>query len=205
SDGGFPPHEITTDKDTDMELDDIQGNSKTSSVALDTAKRDLVQVRLPRPHRVKARNLAMVSFTKKLQGKRLRILNKRNKGKQRQESDSSDNDDDDNSDLTAKESKASDAEQAQWHMKEISRPENSLTRAFTLEDIARAARFRQKAHGPLQRIEASPALIRMRKTQELRKARALAKTASKLKKSITEHALASVAESPSAPAVDLRT
>ncbi|CAO3569228.1 unnamed protein product [Mortierella alpina] len=198
-------NEVTLDKDTDMDSEDAKANSQTNSKARDAEKPDLARIRLPRPHRVKARNLQMVSFTKKLQDRRLKFLNKRDKGKRKKEPDLSGNDDNGNCDLASEESKASDAERAQWHMKEISRPENSLNSAFTLEDVAHATRIRQKAHGPLQRMEATPALTRMRKTQELRKARALAKTASNLKQSITDHALANVAETASTPAVDLRT
>ncbi|KAF9920842.1 hypothetical protein BGZ67_000960, partial [Mortierella alpina] len=196
-----PLNEVTIDQDTDIDMQD----TKAHSMAVDTEKQDLAQIRFPRPHRVKARNLQMVSFTKKLQGERLRRLNKRDKGKRKLETDLSDDDGNGNSDVVSKETKASDAEQAQRHMKAISQPENSLTGAITLEDVAHAARVRQQAHGPLQRMESSPALIRIRKTQELRKARTLAKTASNLKRSIADYAIANVAESTSTPTVDPRT
>ncbi|KAG9320341.1 hypothetical protein KVV02_004252, partial [Mortierella alpina] len=176
SEEDVPVNEV---EDTDVDREDIKANSKANRMGLDTEKQDLAQIRLPRPHRVKARNLQMVSFTKKLQGERLRRLNMRDKGKRKRETDLSDYDDNGNSDVVFKENKASDAEQAHK-----SSPKGSRT---------------------LQRMESSPALIRMRKSQELRKSRALAKTASSLKKSIADHSLAEFAESTSTPTVDPRT
>ena len=92
-----------------MDSEDAKADSQTNSKARDAEKPDLARIRLPRPHRVKARNLQMVSFTKKLQDKRLKFQNKRDKGKRKQEPDLSDDDDKGNCDLASEEGKASDA------------------------------------------------------------------------------------------------
>ncbi|KAG0195208.1 hypothetical protein BGX28_002007, partial [Mortierella sp. GBA30] len=84
---------------------------------------------------------------------------------------------------------AEDAENAREQLRIISQPSNSLQRATTINDVCRIYSVQKDAHEPLRKMEANPRLMRLRRTQEIRKARAKTKEAGNLKKKIEDYAL----------------
>ncbi|KAK3823171.1 MAG: hypothetical protein J3Q66DRAFT_331003 [Benniella sp.] len=173
----------------------------------------LKSIRLPKPNRVSSKTLNTVSFTKRLQNFRQKRLGLGKGTEQDEDSDdfveaqsmddelsmdsvqSADEqslDDEQSVDDTLPgnhvEKLERDAKQARAHMKEISKPSNSLLNAHSIKDVARIATIRKKAQEPLLQIESSNKLVHLRKTQELRKARAKDKAAANFKKAIDQHA-----------------
>ena len=101
--------------------------------------------------------------------------------------------DQENDDVAEDQDLAGDGLTLQRAMDSISAPENSLLCARSIQDISRISSVRREARGPLLQLTKHPRLVRLRKTQRLRKKRAKKQAAARLKRCIKEHALASYA------------
>lgn len=157
-----PPVDEAPQHDDDVSMDSAPPKLSRQEI--------LESIRLPKATRVTAKNLHDISFTHTYLKTRAKVMEHKHREQRKK--------------------KPPDGLSLQEALDAVSAPENSLMHARSIQDVDRISTVRRDAGEPFRELRQHPRLRRLKYTQTLRKKRAKKRVASKVKRSIKEHAIA---------------
>ncbi|KAG0195960.1 hypothetical protein BGX28_000326 [Mortierella sp. GBA30] len=168
-------------------------NEGTMNSSVAVRQETLNRIRLPEASRVSSKNVQDVSFTQQLLQTRSRIVQRKKRTRRKRKkpggADDMDEDSGNEDDQKSGDQHIQQDVLLQQAMDNISSSTNSLLYARNIQDIDRVSGTRRATCEPLFQLNQHPRLLRLRRTQRLRKKQGKKRIVAHIKHQIKEHAL----------------